>query len=227
MFWGRQWIRALLVYTKYSICRTITQRQLESFPGKLSFAARVITPGRNFMRRLWDTCKRYSKPHYRVHLSEDALSDIKWWHRLPSDWNGKSFFLSSRWTLVPEIQLFTDACGTISWGACYGNRWLQDKWSPHQTTHDIVWKEMYAIAAACTSWGNEWQGIRILVYCDNEAVVACLTSSTGHSPPGDVTPSSVHNWDSYARHSFRIGTARTAAITGLLDHVIRAAGVTK
>ena len=62
--------------TRYSTCRTSTQRELESFLGKLSFAARVITPGRTFMRRLWDTCKRYPKPHYRIHLSEDALSDI-------------------------------------------------------------------------------------------------------------------------------------------------------
>ena len=95
--------------TRHSTCRTITQRELESFLGKLSFAARVITPGRTFMRRLWDTCKRYPKSHYRIHLSEDALSDIKWWHRLLSDWNGKSFFLSSRWTPAPDIQLFTDA----------------------------------------------------------------------------------------------------------------------
>ena len=67
------------------------------------------------MRRLWDTCKRYPKSHYRIHLSEDALLDIKWWHCLLSDWNGKSFFLSSRWTPAPDIQLFTDASGTIGW----------------------------------------------------------------------------------------------------------------
>ena len=135
------------------------------------------------MRRLWDTCKRYPKPHYRIHLSEDALSDIRWWHRLLRDWNGKSFFLSSPWTPAPDIQLFTDASGTIGWGVCYGNRWLQDKWSPHQATHNIVWKELYAIAAACASWGDESQRMRILVYCDNEAVVACLTSGTSPSSP--------------------------------------------
>ena len=31
--------------------------------------------------------------------------------------------------------------------------------------------------------GVEWQRMRILVYCDNEAVVACLTSGTSRSPP--------------------------------------------
>ena len=68
--------------TRYSTYQTITQRQLESFLGKLSFAVRVITPGRTFMRRLWDTCRRNPKLHYRIHLSEEALSDIKWWHCL-------------------------------------------------------------------------------------------------------------------------------------------------
>ena len=39
-----------------------------------------------------------------------------------------------------------------------------------------------------------------------------------------LSASGVHNWDSYAEDSFRIGAATTAAIAGLPDHVIRAAG---
>ena len=57
-------------------------------------------------------CKHYSKRHYRIHLLEDALAHNKWWNRLFSDWNCKSF-LSSRWKPALEIQLFTDASRII------------------------------------------------------------------------------------------------------------------
>ena len=39
-----------------------------------------------------------------------------------------------------------------------------------------------------------------------------------------LSASGVHDWDSYAGQSFRIGAATTAVIAGLPDHIIRAAG---
>ncbi|XP_065182584.1 uncharacterized protein LOC135813415 [Sycon ciliatum] len=161
----------------------MTQRELDSLLGKLSFAARVIIPGRTFMRRLWDICHRYSQPHYKIKLSVEALEDLKWWQRLLSQWNGKSFFHMPNWTPSPDIQLFTDASGSIGWGACYGHRWIQGQWLPEQADYSIEWKEMFAIAAACSSWGLEWRKLRIIVYCDNEAVVACLSNGCSRSPP--------------------------------------------
>ena len=161
----------------------MTQRELDSLLGKLSFAAWVIIPGRTFMRRLWDICHRYSQPHYKIKLSVEALEDLKWWQRLLSQWNGKSFFHMPIWTPSPDIQLFTDASGSIGWGACYGHRWIQGQWLPEQADYSIEWKEMFAIAAACSSWGLEWRKLRILVYCANEAVVACLSNGCSRSPP--------------------------------------------
>ena len=67
-------IRSLLTDTVTR--RRISQRNLESLLGKLSFAARVIVPGRTFMRRLWSVCSRYQEPHFTIVLSQDCIADL-------------------------------------------------------------------------------------------------------------------------------------------------------
>jgi len=86
------------------------------------------------------------------------------------------------WTPSPNIYLFTDASGSLGWGAVYGSRWLQGSWSPDEILASIEYKELYAICGACSSWGHLWQKLRILVYCDNEAVVMCLAKGYSKSP---------------------------------------------
>ena len=162
--------------------RKISQRELESLLGKLSFAARVVTPGRTFMRRLWNVCSRYQQPHYTIVLSQECLDDLAWWMRLLQDWNGKSFFLHPKWIPSPDLRLYTDASGTLGWGAFNNGRWIQGKWSDTQMSHTIEWKELYALLAACATWGEDWKQLRILIYCDNSAVVDCVQSGASKAP---------------------------------------------
>ena len=37
---------------------------------------------------------------------------------------------------------------------------------------DITWKELFAIVIGIHNWGVFWQGQKILIHCDNLAVVA-------------------------------------------------------
>ena len=92
-------------------------RALESCLGKLSFAARVIVPGRTFMRRLWDLLAKFShgEPHYRIRIPDVCKDDLRWWQVLLSDWNGKAFFLDPDWVTSSDMGLYTDASGTIGW----------------------------------------------------------------------------------------------------------------
>ena len=52
------------------------------------------------------------------------------------------------------MNLYTDASGTLGWGAYWSGRWLQARWSLNDCKKDIVWKELFAIAAAVNSWGH-------------------------------------------------------------------------
>ena len=69
------------------------------------------------------------------------------------------------------MQLFTDASGTIGWGAYWSGKWLQGRWSAAQLNMDITLKELYAIVMAVHTWGSLWQRKKILFHCDNFAVV--------------------------------------------------------
>lgn len=44
-------------------------------------------------------------------------------------------------------------------------------WSKEQLSRLIQWKELFAIIAAAATWGNQWQRKKIVVYCDNQAIV--------------------------------------------------------
>jgi len=152
---------------------TVPKRELVSVLGKLSFAARAIPSGRTFLRRLFDLTKAVSSmPRHRVlTIPAAAREDLTWWVEALSTWNGKSFFLMESWTPAPNLQLQTDASGTIGYGAYYNGRWLHGTWSEAHAPLSIEFKELYAIVVACNTWASNWSRLRIQFHCDNSAVV--------------------------------------------------------
>ena len=44
-------------------------------------------------------------------------------------------------------------------------------WSKEQLSRLIQWRERFAIIAAVATWCNQWQRKKIVVYCDNQAIV--------------------------------------------------------
>ena len=78
--------------------------------------------------------------------------------------------------------LFTDASGSEGWDAYWSGRWLQDRWSSNQQKMNITRKELYAIVMAVNTWGVSWQHQKILLNCDNLAVVDIWAKGTTKSP---------------------------------------------
>ena len=156
----------LEVYPK----RTCTKRQLLSLIGKLSFACKVVPPGRIFLRRLIDLSTTVGPIHHHVTLNSEARADLNWWREFLPDWSGTSLFLESEWSQAPDMELYTDA-SNIGYGAYWPGRWFNASWSPAELTHSIARREMYAILVACATWGKHWQRKKILFHCDNAAVV--------------------------------------------------------
>ena len=70
-------------------------------------------------------------------------------------------FLDSYWSQVPELQLFTDAAGSMGFGAYFHEGWFNGKWLKHQEITasgiSIEWQEMYTIVAAAATWSTVLQ----------------------------------------------------------------------
>ena len=159
-----------------------TKRELLSLIGLLSFAAKVVPPGRTFLRRMIDTSTAVSQLDKRITLTEGFVKDLRWWHQFVSHWNGRSFFKHPKWIPSTTLNLFTDSSGTIGYGAYFDGRWFQGRWSEDQTTRSIQWKELFPIIMAAATWGHLWAGKRITFLCDNEAVTSAIATGTSTCP---------------------------------------------
>ena len=135
--------------------RTCTKRRMLSLIGKLAFACKVVPPGRIFLRRLIDLSTTVVPLHHHVTLTREARADFAWWtHFLPT-WSGTSLFLDTKWLPSPDMELYTDA-SNAGYGAYWAEKWFNVAWLPQQALHTIAWKELYAILAACSTWGRNW-----------------------------------------------------------------------
>ena len=149
---------------------TSPKRTLLSLIGKLSFACKVVPAGRIFLRRLLNMAHSVLHLDDHVHITSDALLDIDWWLQFASAWNGKAFFLDPDRMPPDQFQLYTDASGTLGYGAYWAGFWFSQEWPQDLISMPIEWKELYAIVMACEAWGKHWVGKRILFHCDNKTV---------------------------------------------------------
>ena len=120
--------------------------------------------------------------HHHLRLCTDVYLDLDWWLAFLPTWNGVSFILENTWSTSLSMSLFTDASGSLGWGAYWSRHWIQSHWSGNQVDRGIVWKELFAIASAVNTWGHHWPRKKVLVHCDNQAVVGIWKKGTTNCP---------------------------------------------
>ena len=110
------------------------------------------------MRQLIDLSTTEKKLHHHITLSVSARADIKWWKDFLSSWNGVSLILQTDWVIAADLSLFTNASGTVGYGACFQGAWIICIWSKQQLANSIYpMKELFAIIAAEATWSHKWQ----------------------------------------------------------------------
>jgi predicted Zn-ribbon and HTH transcriptional regulator len=160
--------------------RSVTKRSLLSLIGKLTFICKVVRSGRTFTRRLIECSKRVKHLHHRVRVNKMIRDDIQWWLDYLPTWNGVSVIHDAHWTSNEEISLFSDASDRAIGGLC-GNQWFFmafDNGHSYLRAKSIAYRELYAVVTMLATFAYKLEGKRLLINCDNEAIVHVLQTGT-------------------------------------------------
>ena len=207
----------LLLWSDKRVCR---RSDLESLLGHLHHAAKVVYPGRPFLRRLTDLLRGPRRPFHFIRLSREVRVDLRWWSTFLSDWNGVSFFTFPGWTQMSDLQVATDASGSIGYGAFLNGDWFAGHWLPSQVSASIAYKELFPIVLAAHIWGSRWQGLRIQFLCDNRGVADAISKRFCHDSALGTLLRSL--FLAAARHSFWVSAAHLPGRSnGIADSLSR------
>ena len=90
--------------------------ELQSLIGTLQFACKVVVPGRTFLQRAINLTWGVPSRFHHIRLNKEFFKDLAMWKIFLSKWNGRSFFLESTPTPAQNLELYTDAAGSVGFG---------------------------------------------------------------------------------------------------------------
>ena len=174
----------MLALTEWEGRSRCTKRQLLSLIGHLSFAAKVVKPGRLFLRRLITLSSSVTELSHHIYLSADARADIRWWLDFLPSWNGVSVIPPPPVSNI-DLHLFTDASSHGIGG------WFRDSWFSFPLSRfsalpckpdsfNITFWELFALVVAVFTWSDRLRGREVVLNTDNEALVFVWSNGSRH-----------------------------------------------
>ena len=96
-------------------------RDLQSLIRLLNIPCWVVSPGRDFFRRIIDLTCNVKKSHHFIKLTDDARKDIQAWQAFIENSIGKAIFLDY-WVPANILNMYADALGSIGYVAVLGSK---------------------------------------------------------------------------------------------------------
>ena len=158
--------------------KKVTLKEIQSLASMLNFACSVVVPGRAFLRRLIDLTVGVQSSYHYVRINQEVKADLKLWQSFLTGFNGRSFFLEDFWDSSDKLKLYTDAAGSLGFGAVFGSKWCYGKWPDNWLHQNIAMLEFYPIVLSLCLWGHQMQNRCILFLTDNEALVYVINKQS-------------------------------------------------
>ena len=80
-----------------------------------------------------------------------------------------------------ELDFYSDASGKIGLRAVSNKSWMHAIWPPQflaEKKPSIQYLELFALTAVVLCWIRRYKNRRIIIFCDNQAVVKMINNST-------------------------------------------------
>ena len=170
-----------------------TVKQIEKLTGVLNFLTRAVFLGRAFTRRLYAKIsmrenKGYKlKGYHHVYLDREFKKDCQVWKDFLTIKNltpvCRPFVDLSQMMVVRELNFFSDASSGKSkgFGCYYKNEFIYGRWEKGYIENFepcIEYLEFYALCIGLFTWRNKLRNKRVVVFCDNNAVVGMITKNS-------------------------------------------------
>ena len=155
-----------------------SRSQLESLIGHLHHAAKVVWPGRAFLRQLNDLLCCFQRCDHPIRLNSEFQLYLQWWDEFLSSWHGMSFWLFPGTVALTNLEVTSDTSGSLGFGTYFQGEWFSGAWATCHFGQSIAYKELFPIVIAAHIWGPRWSRHHILLRSDNEAVIHILVSKT-------------------------------------------------
>ena len=121
----------LLTYFKKRCSGSVRLVELKSLIGTLQFACKVVVPGRTFHQRAPNLTEGVPSRFHHSRLKKEFHRDLDMWKVFLSKWKGCSLILESTTTSTPDLELHTDAAGSVGFGGYFQENWFQGHLPPH------------------------------------------------------------------------------------------------
>ena len=147
-----------------------TKKELQSLLGSLLYISKCVKNSRFFLNRMLDTLRAHFGTD-TIKLNQNFHRDLNWFLKFLQQFNGTAFFNHAPVHMTIEL----DAC-LVGLGAICMNQVYAIQIPKNFENYSIVHLEMLNILVALRVWAKQWSNKKILLKCDNQAVVSVLNS---------------------------------------------------
>ena len=162
------------ILTKWSRKTVASKQSLQSILGKLIWVSKTVRFSRVFVARIICAVRVLPSQKSKTTLSYDVRKDLLWWEKFIQVFSGVE--------LIPPVTVSQFVLGDAypqgggSWNPVLG-QFFSMRFPDYLCTPEIPihLKEFIVVILCVRTWGMNWAGQRILIYCDNDAVCDTIT----------------------------------------------------